>query len=711
MLRLALAALVLAASAQAQSSNPMQFQRWNTFDKNRVSTQFSNTGLLADGNQQNRALARKPAFEYPIGSQFNYGTSVGLVLGAPAGQAPGAARGDNADGLPFLDATIDEGSAAFWADEHFAPYPETAGVERAPMSTDPDSWPAWPATYPETTVPLLVGSEGWPGFGEGGERTADQESFSVAYAWQGPDNYNPDGSLPRGAHWLPVQIVTRGLAWEGTLYENFLLFSYDIRNLGTAPIRDLVAGIHADLGFLPIATAPSFADADRHYYDPALQLAYGWDDNDFEESPVTGAGVSGDDVAWGGVMALEMPGPDPSVASYDAFHFWIAATTPAGNGAGPDRYYRWNLLNEDDPQDSDGDGIDDDFDGDGVPDAENGGRGYYLGEGGDGIQTLGSHPFTLEPGASERVVFAVVFGATREALFTNARRAKQLYESGYQVVRPPDAPVVDAVAENGRVELYWDLRAEAAPDFEGYKVYRSPDDGQTYGTRTFTDFEGNLLFVPLAQFDLENGISGNYRLLPEFAWFDLGDDTGLPRTVVVDEALAARLRHFAVGDTVRTYADPEAVNGQRYRYYVAAYDNDNVVTGPLENTPVTSADRLAEANNTVEVVAQATLTGDAEADRVRVVPNPYVVANAFERSGTRQLQFTRVPEVCTIRILNASGETVRVIEHDGSGGLAPNIATWDLLNYNSQLVAPGLYLYLVNAPDGTSATGKFLIIH
>ena len=703
---------MLAASAQAQTTNPMQFQRWNTFNVNRVSTQFSNTGLLADGNEQNRALARKPAFEFPIGSQFNYGTSVGVVFGAPAAQDPGAVRGSNPDQLPYLDATLDEGSAAFWADEHFAPYAETAGVERAPMSTDPASWPTWPGTYPETSVPLLVGSEGWPGFGDGGERIADQESFSVAYAWQGPDNYNPDGSLPRGARWLPLQIVTRGLAWEGTLYENFLLFSYDVRNLGTAPIRDLRAGIHADLGFLPIATAPSFADADRHYYDPALQLAYGWDDNSFEESPVTGAGVSGDDIAWGGVMVLEMPGPDPTVATYDAFHFWIAATTPAGNGAGPDLYYFYNLVNENDPHDSNNDGIDDDFDGDGVPDAENGGPGYYLGEGGDGLQTLGSHPFTLDPGATERVVFAVVFGATREALFTNARRAKQLYESGYQVVRAPEAPVVEAIAENGRVELYWDLRAEDDELFEGYKIYRSPDDGQTYGTRTFTDFAGGLHFVPLAQFDLANGISGNYRALPEFAWFDLGDDTGLPRTVVVDAALAGRLGgRFAVGDTLRTYVDNEAVNGQRYRYYVAAYDSDNGITGPLENTPVAAADQLAAPNNTVEVVPQATLTGEPEGDRVRVVPNPYVVANAFERSGSRQLQFTRVPEQCTIRILNAAGETVRVIEHTGEGTLAPNIATWDLLNDNRQLAAPGLYLFLLNAPDGTAASGKFIIVH
>lgn len=701
-----------APGVRAQES-PMQYQRWNTFNVNRVSTLFNNTGLLSDGNQQNRSLARTPAFEFPTGSGLHYGTSIGVVIGAPAEQDPGAVDGNNPDNLPYLDATIDEGSAAFWNEEHFAPYAVLAGNERAPMSTDPASWPQWPATYPDTDAPLVVGSEGWPGFGPGGERIADQESFGVAYAWKGTDA--APGEVPRGARWLRTQLVSRGLAWQGTLYENFLVFAYVVRNTGTAPIRDMRVGIHADLGFLPNASVAAYGDADRHYYDPALQLAYGWDDNSYEENPVTGAAMGADDIAWGGVIALEMPGPSEKVETYDAFHFWVDATTPKGNGASLENYYHWNLKNLNDPHDSDLDGIDDDFDLDGVPDAAGGGPGYYLADGADGVQTLGSGAFTLAPGETDTLIFAVVFGENRDALFTNARRARTLYESGWKVVKAPEAPVVEAVPGDGNVTLYWNRQSEQEEDFQGYKVYRSADEGKTWGSRSFNDFDGGVHYVPMAQFDLVDDVAGNYRTLPEYAWFDLGDDTGLPREVVVDEALAARLQHFSPGDTLRVFTDDEAVNGQRYRYYVAAYDSGNVIIGPLENTPVTAQDKLAEANNTVEVIPHAPGPGaDAtseELEKVRVVPNPYVVANALERGTSRQLQFTHLPDRCTIRIYNVAGELVRELQHEGAGSLAPSIERWDLLNTYQQLVAPGLYFYYVEAPSGGSQTGKFIIIH
>ncbi len=692
--------------------NPMQYQRWHVFDINRVSTLFNNTGLLSDGNQQQRALARKPAFEFPTGSGFHYGTSVGVIVGAPADQLPGAVGGNNPDLLPYLDATIDEGSAAFWAEEHFAPYPELAGVGRAPLSTDASSWPNWPALYPESQQPILVGSEGWPGFGQGGERLADQESFSVSYGWKGTDA--PLGEVPRGARWLRTQLVNRGLAWQGTLYENFIVFSYVLRNTGTDPIKDVRMGIHADLGFLPIASVPGYGDDDRHFYDPQLQLAYGWDDNNYEESPITGAGISGEEIAWGGVIALRMPGPSRKVETYDAFHFWVDATTPKGNGASQDKYYFYNLVNLDDPQDSDRDGIDDDFDGDGIPDAVNGGPGYYLASGADGVQTLGSGPFTLAPGATDTLIFAVVFGPNRDALFSNARRALNLYETGWKVVKAPDAPLLEGVPGDGRVSLFWNRQSESVPDFEGYKIYRSIDDGRSWGSRTFTDFSGGVHYLPLAQFDLDNDVEGHYRTLPEYAWFDLGDNSGLARQVIVDAPLAARLKFFNVGDTLRTFVDDDVINGQRYRYYVAAFDSGNVIVGPLENTPVTAESQIPLPNNTIEIMPHAAgpmpPVSEADLEPVRVVPNPYIIANALERGSGRVIQFTRVPDQCTIRIFNAAGEPIRTIEHEGAG-LAPSIARWDLLNENKQLVAPGLYFFVLETPSGASQRGKFIIVH
>ena len=698
LLKMALiAALLVPAAPGRAQDDPMVFQRWNIFDINKVRTMFNNTGLLCDGNQQNFRLARPPAFEYPNGSGKNYGTSVGLVVGAPVDQPAGAVGSYPPAGYDyFCDATLDEGSAAYWDEEHFAPYPGFAGSGAA-MSDDPESWPAqWPTELPDSGVPLLVGSEGWPGAGPNGERIADQESFSVAYAWGGTDI----GPI-ENKNWLKTQITVRGLAWKGSLYDDFIVWIYTIRNIGTDTIHDMRIGIHSDFGCLPEFLGPNY-DADRAYYDPDLQLAYTWDDNSFEIMP-DGRTLGADDLAWSGNIVLRVPGDNAKVATYDAFHFWAQATTPRGNGARSDWYFRYNVINENDPHDSNGDGIDDDFDGDGIPDAENGGIGYYVASGADAVQTLGSASFDLAPGAVDTVIFATVFGDNQKDLFANAKRAKNLYESNWQVVTAPPAPVVEAVPGDVKVTLFWDTVAEKDPEFEGYKIYRSADGGVTWGSESFTDFEGSIHFVPLEQFDLENNIKGFYKTLPEYAWFFLGSDkwTQLRRTVTEEDGL----HYFDVGDTVNVLVDRDIINGLAYQYYVAAYDSGNGIVGPLENTPATDP---SQVNNTVLVVPHAAPAGES-LDEIRVVPNPYVIANTWEQGKERQLQFTHMPTEATIRILNSAGELVRVLEHRGAG-IAPSIATWNMLNQHNQLVAPGLYFYHLTSPQG-EASGKFVIMY
>ncbi|HEB85245.1 MAG TPA: T9SS C-terminal target domain-containing protein [Bacteroidetes bacterium] len=692
--------LVLPSTVLLAQENPMVYQRWNSFRLNKVATLFNNTGLLCDGNQQNRPLARSPAFEYPNGSGLYWGTSIGFVVGAPADQPDGTWGGVNPDALAFLDGTMDEGSADFWNEEHFAPYAELAAPEMASMSDNPESWPdQWPATYPDTDVPLVVGSEGWPGFGPGGERVADVESFSVAYGWGGTDQLESANSTTR---WLKTQMVVRGLAWQGSLYEDFLVWVVVVRNIGTDTIHDLRVGTHIDLGFLPEAWSPAFSDDDRHYWNGDLQLAYATDDNDYEVSPFGGV-LSGEEIPWGGVCALRMPGGDHRVASYDASHFWQGQASPSGSGGNPEMYYDWNLMNNNDPQDSNGDHFDDDFDGDGVPDSENGGPGYYVGSGADGLQVIGSSAIDLAPGEADTMIIAVVFGTTREDLFTNAARAISLYENDWQPLTAPPAPTAEAVVGDRKVTLYWDTAAEEDPEFEGYKIYRSADNGVTWGSSTFEDFQGGIHYIPLAQFDLEDGLKGNYESLPEYAWYYLGDDTGLPRLheVTAEDGLTL----FQPGDSVRTFTDRDILNGLTYQYYIAAYDTGNGVVGPLENTPATLPD---EINNTVEVIPHAP-GALSSLDNVRVVPNPYIVADAFEQGLLRELQFTGLPNRCTITIYNSAGEKVRTIEHDAAGSKAPSIAFWNLLNDDRQLVAPGVYFYHVKSRIGTKE-GKFVVI-
>lgn len=696
LLLLAVTFLINLSSNTAQT-DPMLYQRWNIMDINRVRTQFNNTGLLCDGNQQNIPLAKPPAFEYPNGSGLSYGTSIGVVIGAPGNQDPGAVGGDNPNFLEYLDGTMDEGSAAFWDEEHFAPYPEIVGGSKAALSTDPTTWPQnWPSFIPGTNQPLIVGPEGWPGIGEEGSIIADQETYSVMYAWQGTDVGNTN------RRWLKTHMELRGFAWTGELYQDFIVWMYVIRNIGTAPIVDMRVGIHSDFGYLPIFMPPNpWGDNDRHYYDPNLQFAYGSDDDFYEPAP-TGGSLGEGQIAWSGTLALRMPGPSKRVKTYDAFHFWMEATTQRGNGASKELYFRYNLANFSDPHDSNGDGIDDDFNENGIPDDQEGGPGYYLGLGADGLQVLGSEPFTLNPGDTDTLVFATVFGMSKNQLYKNARNALVLYNSGFKPVKAPEPPKVEVVPGDGKNVLYWSLNSESDPEFEGYKIYRSADNGLTWGSQSFNDFEGGIHYVPLVQFDKIDGINGNYRTLPEFAWYYLGDDKGLPPIKVIDND---SLSFFKMGDTVRVFIDDNVINGLNYRYYIAAYDTGNGITGPLENTPVT---KPKIGTNTVEAVPHAPVSY-ASLSQVKVVPNPYIVANGWEQGDERQIQFTHLPQTATIRILNSSGDLIKTIYHDQSNSIAPSIAKWDLKNENQQLVAPGLYFFHVESSEGNTS-GKFIII-
>lgn len=679
-------------------TDPMLYQRWNIMGINRVRTQFNNTGLLCDGNEQNIPLARPPAFEYPNGSGLSYGTSVGVVIGAPGNQDPGAVGGDNPNHLEYLDATIDEGSAAFWDEEHFAPYPEVVSGSKAAVSNDPTTWPQrWPQFVPGTNQPLIVGPEGWPGIGKNGSIIADQETYSAMYSWRGTDVGNTD------RRWLLTNMEMRGFAWTGELYQDFIVWMFVIRNVGTAPIVDMRAGIHSDFGYLPIFMPPNpWGDDDRHYYDPALQFAYGSDDDFYEPNP-TGGTLGEGQIAWSGTVALRMPGPTKKVKTYDAFHFWMEATTPRGNGASKELYFRYNLENLGDPQDSNKDGIDDDFNENGIPDDQEGGPGYYLGIGADGLQVLGSGPFTLNPGESDTLIFATVFGMSKNQLYKNVRNAIVLYNSGFKPVKAPEAPKVEIVAGDGKNTIYWSLNSEKDPKFEGYKIYRSADNGQTWGSQTFTDFEGGIHYIPLVQSDKVDGIKGNYRTLPEFAWYYLGSETGLPPIKIIDND---SLSFFKRGDTVRIFVDDNVINGLNYRYYIASYDTGNGITGPLENTP---ASNPQIGTNTVQVVPHAPISYGGNLNEVKVVPNPYIVANGWEQGDERQIQFTHLPLQATIRIMNTSGDLVRTIYHDQSNSIAPSIAKWDLKNENQQLVAPGLYFFHVESSEGNTS-GKFIII-
>jgi hypothetical protein len=100
-------------------------------------------------------------------------------------------------------------------------------------------------------------------------------------------------------------------------------------------------------------------------------------------------------------------------------------------------------------------------------------------------------------------------------------------------------------------------------------------------------------------------------------------------------------------------------------------------------------------------------------EEIIVVPNPYVAFGAGEiagiRSGDRddrRIEFRNLPTKCTIRIYTIVGELVDTIEKDNTD----NFATWDLLSFEAQEIAYGVYIYHVDAPGIGTKIGRFALI-
>ncbi len=267
-----------------------------------------------------------------------------------------------------------------------------------------------------------------------------------------------------------------------------------------------------------------------------------------------------------------------------------------------------------------------------------------------------------------------------------------LYKLNFKVPKPPAEPIVSAESGDGKIILRWGRESEKHPLFEGYRIYRSEDNGSTWSTNYATDENGTPIApIPYAQFDLDNAYSG---VALDNALFFLGNNTGLEPIMNIS----------ASNDTTYEWIDNKVKNNYTYRYWVSAYTHGDSLEEPLETPPAN--DPYLENDNTVEVIPAAELATKT-LDNIKVVPNPYKAAAEWEASvGERKIAFTSLPASCTLRVYNTAGELVITLNNNNN----TSYIYWNLRNKNDQEVAPGLYFYHVDAGQLGTKIGKFVII-
>lgn len=151
-------------------------------------------------------------------------------------------------------------------------------------------------------------------------------------------------------------------------------------------------------------------------------------------------------------------------------------------------------------------------------------------------------------------------------------------------------------------------------------------------------------------------------------------------------------------------------------FAVTAFDfgDFNFGLNPLESSPITNLvkvwainDNRAVRENNLEVV---------------VYPNPYIGDGSYNTSGyedpnrtgfvdhERRLHFVNLPAECTLKLFTVSGDLVREIKHPGPFSNAETHATWDLRSANNELVASGIYIFVVESVQSGKQMGKIVIV-
>ena len=320
------------------------------------------------------------------------------------------------------------------------------------------------------------------------------------------------------------------------------------------------------------------------------------------------------------------------------------------------------------------------------------------------------HALAANPGFPHIAVWGFP-GAWRDSTLYNRFRCAGSFQ-----------PLTDSVENRPRtITLRWlrDRRAEARPDFGGYRIWRvtnTPDSTQMVLLRRFSLNTGADLTW---HFSVINPVSMQYEcnssvVHDSILTFVDPDSNG--NYVKVCRRVDRFDRCLSRGDSVfRLVAPPGPHDGFRTWYavtYEALNVQDNVnldlfVPGPYDTsgnyahcgTPgdSTTCPRINLNNKLANMIAAPVEpTGGPTANpiRVSVVPNPYRANETWDQLGAHEVHFINLPARATIRIFTVAGDLVTKLEHDDA---VHDFERWDLKNDNGKDVASGIYLYRIDA--------------
>jgi len=529
-----------------------------------------------------------------------------------------------------------------------------AGNAEIAMSDNPNTWPEW----------------GWPVQDDEGNPIilSQQDSYCVysdSTNWRYYNNNEADMLLDMRVH----QTI---YSWGVPGADRFLILRFEIENASSHPYENMYFNYYSDLDIGGIAE-DEWTD-DCIGFDKDRELVYFYDSDNYSDewgeadpflSGVTflhtpnGQGIT--DWHWIDVTTDEVA---VNSTHWDSLSFYLMSSDTSYFHEDPQLrvsdYFHLgenpiNGTHYDDPATT---RIQD-------------GTGALIG--GAMVAYICNGPFNVEAGERVEVWVGVMVGDNQEDLMAVTDQIWAYWEDDLYIPTVP-APTLSADFGDQSVTLKWssdldvnyqNAAADSVNDLLGYILYRTTDPSLVKWTTLDT--------IPMIYKD-----------------------------------------QTQVDENAYQWIDEDVFNGFTYIYSLSAYRfgaGGNIE----ESVKIADLNNIDNISNAVSVEPQTLpITDETDMNRIKVVPNPYVVSAAWDeaRLGNtpfgepiRNLAFTHLPEICTIKIFTLDGDLIKSIEHNSNSGREE----WNLLTSERRPIVSGIYFYHVKSDLGEKI-GRFAVI-
>lgn len=500
---------------------------------------------------------------------------------------------------------------------------------------------------------------------------SQQDSYCVysdSTSWRYYNNKEDDKLLDMRVH----QTIW---SWGVPDADKFVILKFEIENKSSQPYQDMYFNFYSDLDIGGIANAANEWADDCINFDKDRELVYFYDSDNYSDD------WGAPDPFLSGVTFLKTPNEqgitdwhwiDVTIdevavnsAVWDSVSYYLMCSDTTFFHESPNfqvsDYFHLgdnpiNGTHYDDPATTR------------ITDAS----GNLVG--GAMVAYICNGPFEVQPGEKVEIIVGVMVGDNEEDILNVTDKIWEYYADDFNIATIP-APDLTADVGDRTVRLHWSNRLDVE-----YFNPLSPD--------SVNDLQGYIIYKTT------DPTLSNWSVLDTVAMIYKDDQT--------------------IRERAYEFTDNDVYNGFRYFYNVSAYRK--ALSGKVEQS-VILAD-LSNIDNTPNAVVAVPMTGpaqtEADIDRIKVVPNPYIVSAAWDeaRLGNspfgepiRNLAFTHLPSPCTIKIFTVDGDLVQTLEHTDNSGRKE----WNLLTSERRPVASGIYFYHIESSLGEKV-GRFAVI-